>query len=337
MPENDHCTPVMSGHKVLVTGAAGFIGFHVAQKCQDRGASVIGLDNFCPYYDVTLKRDRAALLSKKGISVVEQAVEDKAALQRLILNEKITHIIHLAAQAGVRYSLQDPDSYVRSNIDGFLSVLETVRLFPSIRTVWASSSSVYGANRKLPFCEDDVTDSPTNFYGATKKANEAMAYAYHHLFHIPLIGLRFFTVYGPWGRPDMAYFLFAERIMRGEPIDLFGGGKLRRDFTYIDDIVSGILAAVTSTISYGIYNLGNCHSESVCDLVAYLERSMGKKAILRERERPPGDMHETWADIQKAKRDLGFQPTTPLRDGIAKFVAWFNDYKSIGCVREEGV
>ncbi len=315
--------------RILVTGAAGFIGFHVAMRCRQLGHFVVGLDNFNPYYDVRLKRARQQVLSNAGVDIVEHSVEEESSLQQLVKKESITHIIHLAAQAGVRYSLEAPHTYLRSNIDGFLSILEAARAFPHIRTIWASSSSVYGANTKLPFSEEDRTDTPTNLYGATKKANEVMASSYHHLFKMPLIGLRFFTVYGPWGRPDMAYFLFADKIIRGEPIDLFGEGKLRRDFTYIDDIVDGIVAALTSQKQYAIYNLGNTKPESVVDLVTCLEEAFQKKAVIRLKPQPPGDMVETCADIQKAADDLGFSPKTSLKTGIGSFAAWYREYSKL--------
>lgn len=309
--------------RILVTGAAGFIGFHVAMRCRNMGHHVVGLDNFVPYYDVQLKRSRQKSLLDAGVCIAEHGVEDQSFLKGLVQKEAISHIVHLAAQAGVRYSLEAPHSYLRSNIDGFLSVLETARAFPHIRTVWASSSSVYGANTKLPFSEEDRTDSPTNLYGATKKANEVMASSYHHLFGLPLIGLRFFTVYGPWGRPDMAYFLFANKIVRDEPIDLFGAGSLRRDFTYIDDIVDGIIASMTSEKPYAIYNLGNNKPETVADLVSNLEEALGKKALVRIAPQPAGDMVETCADIRKAANELGFSPKTSLKAGIRAFVTWY--------------
>ena len=312
---------------VLVTGAAGFIGFHVAKRLVAEGHHVIGLDNLCPYYSVRLKKDRAKILEEAGVLIVNQGVEEIDSLRALVAREKISHIVHLAAQAGVRYSLQEPAAYLRSNVDGFLSILEAARAFPEIITVWASSSSVYGSNTKLPFSEDDRTDSPTNLYGATKKANEVMAHAYHHLFGLNLIGLRFFTVYGPWGRPDMAYFLFAEKMMRGETIELFGGGQLRRDFTYIDDIVDGIVAALSVPKKFKVYNLGNHRSESVDSLVSCLETSLQCTARVRRIERPVEDMVETCADIRRASEDLGFFPRVSLAEGIDRFAAWYLSYE----------
>jgi UDP-glucuronate 4-epimerase len=309
-----------------VTGAAGFIGFHVAQHLKKAGHAVVGLDNFCSYYSPQLKRDRALQLLRNGVRVIEQSVEETEKLRALVEREGVSHIVHLAAQAGVRYSLDAPKEYLRSNIDGFLSVLEVVRAHPSIVTVWASSSSVYGANAKLPFSEEDKADSPTNLYGATKKANEAMAFSYHHLFGMTLIGLRFFTVYGPWGRPDMAYFLFANKMAKGEPIDLYGGGTLQRDFTYVDDIVNGVEAALFRAQGCTIFNLGNCHTESVEYLVSCLERSLGYKANVRRVERPSGDMVATWADIHKAERELGFSPKVSLAEGIDRFAQWYRSY-----------
>lgn len=313
---------------VLVTGAAGFIGSHVAKKLATYGHHVVGVDNFCPYYDLQLKKDRAAELKNHKIEIHYLDVEQEKELKALVEKEKITHIVHLAAQAGVRYSLQEPRAYLRSNIDGFLSILEIARAFPSIVTVYASSSSVYGTNTKLPFSEEDTTDHPANLYGATKKANEVMAYSYHHLFGLKLIGLRFFTVYGPWGRPDMAYYLFADKIMRQEKIELFGGGTLRRDFTYIDDIVDGIIAALQAPRPFALYNLGNSSTESVSTLVALLEKFLGKKAVISLSECQKGDMIDTFADVSLAKKELGFSPKTSLSEGILRFVSWYKEYTS---------
>ena len=315
--------------RVLVTGAAGFIGFHVASRLVQDGHHVVGLDNFCPYYSVQLKKDRANVLKDMGVCVVDKNVEEVEPLRTLIERERITHIVHLAAQAGVRYSLEHPVAYLKSNIDGFLSVLEAVRSHPEIVTVYASSSSVYGSNTKLPFSEEDRTDSPTNLYGATKKANEVMAQAYHHLFGLTLIGLRFFTVYGPWGRPDMAYFLFSDKIMRGQTIDLFGGGQLRRDFTYVDDIVDGIVSALASPRKIGVYNLGNHQSMSVESLVSCLEASLRRPAKVRKIDRPTEDMVETCADIHLASDELGFSPKVSLAEGIERFATWYLSYVNL--------
>ena len=312
--------------RVLVTGAAGFIGFHMAKRLALEGHYVIGLDNFCPYYTVQLKKDREKVLVEAGVAIASQNVEEVEPLRALVLREGITHIVHLAAQAGVRYSLQEPAAYLRSNVDGFLSVLEVLRSFPTIAAVWASSSSVYGANTKLPFSEDDRTDAPINLYGATKKANELMAHAYHHLFGLKLIGLRFFTVYGPWGRPDMAYYLFADKMMRGEAIDLFGRGQLRRDFTYIDDIVDGIVGALHCPKGFGVYNLGNHRAESVEALVVCLETALQCKARVRMVDRPTEDMIETYADIRRAAEDFGYSPKVGLAEGISRFASWYRSY-----------
>jgi UDP-glucuronate 4-epimerase len=312
--------------RILVTGAAGFVGFHTCMRLFQERHCVVGLDNFCSYYSVDLKKDRAKLLRDKGIVIVNEAVQDQRALQQLVEEHEISHIIHLAAQAGVRYSLKEPKVYLESNVDGFLSVLETVRAHPHITTLWASSSSVYGTNKKVPFSEEDRTDSPANLYGATKKSNELMAHAYHHLFGLKLVGLRFFTVYGPWGRPDMAYFFFADKIMKGETIELFGHGKLRRDFTYIDDVLDGIYAAVGAPKPYDIYNLGNSHPETVLDLVQFLETSLGKKARVELVDRPLEDIEETFAECSHAKKDLGFDPKISLQEGIKRFSEWFKKY-----------
>lgn len=311
---------------VLITGIAGFIGFHTARRLKSHGVQVMGIDSFIPYYDPRLKKSRKDLLELEGIEVQHLQVENVESVRSILREKKITHVVHLAAQAGVRHSLVEPWSYLKSNIDGFLSLLEALREHRHIRTVWASSSSVYGLNSKIPFQEDDRTDSPANLYGATKKANEVMAFSYHHLFNLPLIALRFFTVYGPWGRPDMAYYSFAEKIMKNEPIDLYGKEDLRRDFTYIDDIVDGIIAALRSSIPFGTYNLGGAHPESVLELIACLEKSLGQKALIRFKELPKGDIQVTYADIERARQDFGFHPKVSLAEGIENFCCWYKKY-----------
>ncbi|MGR3951758.1 MAG: NAD-dependent epimerase/dehydratase family protein [Chlamydia sp.] len=312
---------------IFITGIAGFIGFHTALKLRRLGVSVVGVDSFIPYYDLALKEERARLLELEGIAIHRFPVENGEMLKTVLKKERSTHIIHLAAQAGVRYSLENPKSYLKSNIDGFLSILEACRADPSIRTVWASSSSVYGTNTKVPFSEEDVTDHPANLYGATKKSNELMAFSYHHLFQLQLIGLRFFTVYGPWGRPDMAYYSFAEKILRGEPIELYGKEELRRDFTYIDDITDGILSALFSEIPFGVYNLGGSKPESVLYLVECLETFLEAKAQIRFKKRPKGDIEQTYADCAKASRDFSFVAQTSLQEGISSFCRWLLEYK----------
>lgn len=312
--------------EIVVTGAAGFIGFHVVKALRARGEHVIGLDNFNPYYDVSLKRSRAAILQELGVDIIEADISGETVFKDVIQKYAPSKIIHLAAQAGARYWLKDPDSYMRSNVSGFYRLLEACKDHPSIRVIWASSSSVYGANKKIPFSVEDRTDEPTGLYAATKKCNEIMAYTYHHLFQMQLLGLRFFTVYGPWGRPDMAYFRFTESIAKGEPIDLYNFGKMRRDFTYIDDIVSGVLGALDCKVPYGLYNLGNSTPVWLDEFVEIIERHLGKKAHIRRVEMQPGEIVETYADISQSSRDFGFAPKTSLNDGIHNFIEWWKRY-----------
>lgn len=315
----------MAQKKVLVTGAAGFIGMHCALALKNRGDEVIGVDNFNAYYDPRIKRQRERKLSEAGIEITEGDITNFALLDRIVQWDGITHILHLAAQAGVRYSLDNPHAYLKANIDGFLSVLEIVRKRPHIPLVYASSSSVYGTNTKLPFAIGDQTDSPANLYGATKKANEVMAYSYHSLFGIHATGLRFFTVYGPWGRPDMAYWLFAKAIRHNQPISLFNEGKMQRDFTYIDDVVAGTLAALDQAAGYRLYNLGNNRSEELGTLVQLLEKQLGpaQKKLLPMQA---GDIPSTFADISESQKDLGFAPTTSLETGIQRFAEWYRGF-----------
>lgn len=306
-----------SRKRILLTGAAGFIGFHVAKALLARGDTVIGCDTFNDYYDPALKKMRAKQLD---IEIIETDFSDPS-----LFDHEITHVIHLAAQAGVRYSLKRPGIYQKTNSTSFFHLLESLRERPHIPLVFASSSSVYGLNKQIPFSEQDPTDHPANFYGATKKAGEVMAFSYHHLYGIPMSGLRFFTVYGPFGRPDMAYFSFTNAILEGRPIRLFNEGNMRRDFTYIDDIVSGILSALDNTSGFELYNLGNNRPEELKKMVALLEEYLGKKAKLELLPMQPGEIEATYANIDKAKKKLGFSPTTSLEEGLQKFIGWHQE------------
>ncbi len=314
---------------VLLTGAAGFIGAHVGLALLARGERVIGVDDLNPYYDVRLKRARLALLAAwPAFRFVPLDIADAPAMAALATDEPgIDRIVHLAAQAGVRHSIDAPFAYAAANLVGQLAVLELARSLPALRhLVYASSSSVYGASAALPFREDDRADTPLSLYAATKRADELMGHAYAHLFAIPMSGLRFFTVYGPWGRPDMAYFAFAEAIMRGEALSVYDGGAVRRDFTYIDDIVAGVVGCLDhppAAFAARLFNIGNTSSESVSDLIALLEAALGRRAILVDTPRPAADVRETVADIS-ALRDLtGFAPATSLTEGVPRFAKWF--------------
>ncbi len=313
--------------KIFVTGAAGFIGFHLIKALHAGGVQAIGFDNFNPYYDVALKRDRAAELQKLGVEIIEGDICSFETLSRA--TAKATHMVHLAAQAGVRYSLENPQTYVKSNLEGFVNVLEACRHQPGMKLIYASSSSVYGLNSKVPFKEDDRSDQQASLYGATKKSNELMAATYHHLFKIPTIGLRFFTVYGPWGRPDMAYYSFTKAILEGKPIDVYNHGKMQRDFTYIDDIVQGVLAAIDSAASCELFNLGNHQPVPLMEFIETVERACGKKAQLNFAPMQSGDVLATYADIEKSRQLLGFAPRTSLKEGIPQFVKWFRHYHSL--------
>lgn len=320
--------------RVLVTGAAGFIGFHVAKALLARGDEVIGVDNLNDYYDVGLKQARLGQLKPfKNFAFHRLDIADKDSLQPF-MGWDITHCVHLAAQAGVRYSLENPYAYVSSNLMGQVVMLELARSMPKLQHfVYASSSSVYGTNSKVPFSTDDAVERPVSLYAATKRADELMSWTYAHLYKLPVTGLRFFTVYGPWGRPDMAYYNFTKQILAGEPIKIFNHGAMRRDFTYIDDIVEGVVAALEclpiakdGEPPARLYNLGNSKSENLMDFVAVLEEALGKKAAYDFQPMQPGDVPETFADIAVSTRDLGFQPKTDIKDGIAKFVAWYKSY-----------
>lgn len=314
--------------RILITGAAGFIGFHLAKHLKTRGDFCIGLDNFNSYYDPALKKARTAQLNAQGIEVLHADIQDRETIRQLIEKHNITHIAHLAAQAGVRHSLTHPDDYVASNLQGFVSILEACKTFPSIKLIYASSSSVYGLNTKIPFNVDDITDKPANLYGATKKANELIAHAYHNLYGISVTGLRFFTVYGPWGRPDMAYYQFSKRISDGLPIQIFNHGKMKRDFTYIDDIVQGITAAIDLGAPCEIFNLGNNRPVELMYFIELLEKALGKKAVKQMLPMQAGEVLETFADIEKSQKLLGFNPTVSIEEGIERFIRWFSDYSS---------
>lgn len=285
---------------------------------------MVGCDNFNSYYDPGLKRARAKILEEQNIPLVSCDICQQGALEQLVEQHGISHLVHLAAQAGVRYSIDHPEKYQEANLDGFFHVLETVRRNPQIKLTFASSSSVYGLNKKVPFSESDMCDTPANFYGATKKCNELMAFAYHSVYGIRATGLRFFTVYGPWGRPDMAYYSFAKAIRAGTPIKLFNNGKMQRDFTYIDDIVDGIIAAVNLEASFEIFNLGNNRPEELMKLVALIEGHFGKKAKMELLPMPVGEIEKTFADIGKAKAILGWEPKLGLEEGMGRFLNWFN-------------
>jgi UDP-glucuronate 4-epimerase len=336
----------MNRDPVLVTGAAGFIGFHVAQRLLAQGRSVIGLDNLNAYYDPTLKEARRAELEKAfpDFRFVRLDLADRAGMQALFAEHRFPFVVHLAAQAGVRYSLADPQAYIDANIQGFLNVLEGCRHNGCRHLLYASSSSVYGANTRLPFSVHDNVDHPISLYAASKKANESMAHTYSHLFRLPATGLRFFTVYGPWGRPDMAMFIFATAIMQGRPIRLFNAGKMRRDFTYIDDVSEAVVRLVdrvaepnpawsgdapdpaTSTAPWRLYNIGNNNPVEVPYIVSLLEQEFGRTAIREDAPMQPGDVPETYADVADLMRDTGFRPSTPIEEGIRRFVAWCRTY-----------
>lgn len=313
--------------RILITGAAGFIGFHLALHLKKRGDFVIGFDHFNHYYDPTLKKARAGLLQKEGIAILPGDIQNSEWVQNLIRENGITHIVHLAAQAGVRHSITHPNDYVSANLAGFVSILEACRRFPHIKLTYASSSSVYGLNKKIPFSVEDATDHPANLYGATKKANELMANAYHHLYRFSVTGLRFFTVYGPWGRPDMAYYSFAKNISEGKPIQVFNHGRMKRDFTYIDDIVRGTTAAIDLEAACEIFNLGNNRPVELIYMIQLLEQALGKKANMIMLPMQPGEVLETFADIQKSQTMLDFTPRVSIEEGIQRFTEWFALYE----------
>ncbi|ENO89765.1 NAD-dependent epimerase [Thauera linaloolentis] len=331
--------------KVLVTGAAGFIGMHASERLLARGDEVVGLDNLNDYYDPTLKEARLARLTPHaGFRFVKMDVADRAGMERLFAEEKFDRVIHLAAQAGVRYSLQNPHAYIDSNVVGFMNILEGCRHAQVEHLVYASSSSVYGGNTKMPFSERDSVDHPVSIYAATKKANELMAHTYSHLYGLPTTGLRFFTVYGPWGRPDMALFLFTKAILEGRPIDVFNHGKMKRDFTFVDDIVEGVIRTLDRTaaadaafdadnpdpgrsnVPFRVFNIGNHDPVELMAFVAAIEEALGTSAQKNFMPLQDGDVPATYADTEALNAWTGFAPATSVKDGVARFVAWYRNY-----------
>ena len=334
--------------KVLVTGAAGFIGFHTTLQLLARGDEVVGLDNLNDYYDVALKEARLALLTgKKGFQFVKLDLADREGMADLFAEEKFDKVINLAAQAGVRYSLENPHAYIDSNVVGFTNVLEGCRNHKVKHLVYASSSSVYGANESVPFSVHDNVDHPISLYAASKKANELMAHSYSHLYGLPTTGLRFFTVYGPWGRPDMAYFKFARAILDGKPIDVYNHGEMHRDFTYIDDVVEGVLRVLdhiaegnpewngrspdpsTSKAPWQLYNIGNSSSVKLMDFIAAIEKALGIKAEMNFLPMQPGDVPATFADVSSLMNDVKFRPDTSVDAGVKKFADWYRTYYQV--------
>jgi UDP-glucuronate 4-epimerase len=320
----------------LVTGAVGFIGMHLSSKLLSLGCKVIGIDNINDYYDTNLKYTRLNILEKhEKFEFYREDLVNKELLEKIFNESKIDIVIHLAAQAGVRYSLDNPDAYIHSNILGFINILEVCRTYKVEHLLYASSSSVYGANTKIPFATEDIVDRPVSLYAATKKSGELMAYAYSHLFNIPTTGLRFFTVYGPYGRPDMAYFSFTKNIIEGKAIKVFNNGDMYRDFTYIDDIIDAILklipnsSALDKTPPYNIYNVGNNKPEKLLDFIKCIENALGREAIKEYLPMQAGDVERTYADISGLNKDIAFQPSTSINEGIDKFVKWYKEWQIV--------
>jgi UDP-glucuronate 4-epimerase len=311
----------------LVTGAAGFIGFHVSRALLERGDRVLGLDNLNDYYDVSLKKARLRLLQdNEQFTFYPEDLANREGLTKVFKQNRIQVVCNMAAQAGVRYSLVNPFAYQSSNLQGFLNIIHLSQEHQVENFVYASSSSVYGNNKKVPFSVQDRVDKPISLYAATKKANELIAHTYSHLYSLPCSGLRLFTVYGPWGRPDMALFIFTEAITKNQPIEVYNFGKMRRDFTYIDDIVQGVLASMDRPVPYAIYNLGNSRTVDLLYFIECIEKELGRKAEKKMLPMQPGDVVETYADISESERDLGFQPTTRIEEGIASFISWYRSF-----------
>ncbi|MGC2777575.1 MAG: NAD-dependent epimerase [Bradyrhizobium sp.] len=338
----------MADNPILVTGAAGFIGFHLTQRLLAEGRQVVGIDNLNNYYDPRLKEARLDILkTQPGFTFHKLDLVDRAGIKAMFARHRFPAVVHLAAQAGVRYSLENPHAYVDANLEGFINVLEGCRHHGCEHLLFASSSSVYGANTKLPFSVKDNVDHPISLYAASKKANELMAHSYSHLYRLPATGLRFFTVYGPWGRPDMAMFIFAKAILAGQPVKLFNHGQMQRDFTYVDDIVQAIVRLIgrppkgnpdwdgnkpdpsSSRAPWRIYNIGNNHPEQLIDVISLLEKEFGRPAIKEMLPMQPGDVEATYADVSDLERDIGFRPATAIADGIARFARWYRDYHRI--------
>jgi UDP-glucuronate 4-epimerase len=322
--------------RVLVTGAAGFIGMHLALRLRADGADVVGVDSFDPYYDVSLKHDRAARLAAAGVTCSALDLADQGPAEALFRAGGFSHVVHLAAQPGVRYSLVNPAAYLRNNVDAFGTVLEGCRYTGVGHLVYASSSSVYGASHRLPFSEDQNVDHPVSVYAATKRADELLAHSYSHLYRLPATGLRFFTVYGPWGRPDMAPMLFTRSILEGQPIKVFNYGKMRRDFTYVDDIVEGVVrllalppAPAQGTAPHTIYNIGNHDAIELESFIGELERLLGRRAVKEYLPLQAGDVPATFASVDRLAAATGFAPTTPIAEGLARFVAWYREYYGV--------
>lgn len=326
--------PFDPSKKVLITGAAGFIGFHLAKRLLSLGASVCGIDNLNDYYDVSLKEARLAILEKEqAFTFVRGDLADEAAVTKLFEDFRPDIVVNLAAQAGVRYSIDNPRSYIQSNIVGFFNILEACRHYPVEHLLYASSSSVYGNQEKTPFATTDNVDHPISLYAATKKSDELMAYTYSHLYGIPATGLRFFTVYGPWGRPDMAYFKFTNKIVRGEPIQIYNHGDMLRDFTYVDDIVRGVENMLCNPPKanefgdrYKVYNIGNNKPEKLMDFIETLEKAIGREAKKEYLPMQPGDVYQTYADVTDLIRDFDFKPSTPISEGLGRFAEWYKEY-----------